>query len=234
MEMKTSKIINSILSIVVLVLLVVTGQMTWQQFGEKGVDTISNAIDESEEPTTVSTDDELSIANNVQTFTSQDLGIRFRVSQQSDQGNGQITVRRWGNRVMVSPAALPANSGQSVFVFEKAASEDLLTAVKRQFLAGYAFEDCRAAVTDAPSTSSTIGSTFQIVQIQVPSRFRGDVEKMLLEAEKCPDVFTTTNGMAYFVADSKHPTQFAFFDIGQYPINAENEMMWQDTLEFLK
>lgn len=234
MEKKTSTILNAVLSIVVFLLLVLAGQMTWQQFGERSIDTVSPLLANDGVSGTTPAEDEITISNGIQTFTSKDLGIRFRVRQSADQNSGPFVIQRWGQKVLVGLTSIGINNGQSVHVFEKGAEEDLVSAVNRQFLRGIPTSDCTATITGPPTSSSKIGSTFQVVQIQLPTPVRGDPEMMIAAAERCPDRYTTTNGVAYFITDANHPTQFAFFDIGQYPIEAEQGVLWQDTLEFLK
>ena len=60
------------------------------------------------------------------------------------------------------------------------------------------------------------------------------MEELDAKSQKCPKGYTETNGIAYFLTDTNHPTQFVFFSIGQYAIDGPNNTTWQNTIEFLK
>jgi hypothetical protein len=164
------------------------------------------------------------------TFTSPELGIRFTYLAELDGIGFNTEVQ--GDKVFVSAEGTDVTSGQYVQVFAKEPGQTLEEAIRAQLLAGYATEDC--LVVSAPMVNAQAPATYTFAQIDVP-RLPGDgLPELSAKAEKCPAGYVGINGLAYFVADSQHPDQFAFFSIGQYAILSANQVPWQNTFEFLE
>lgn len=170
---------------------------------------------------------------NVKTFTSDDLGIRFSYLEKQ-QTPGTIGAKQVGNKVYVYDISHPPDQGQYVEVFTKATSDSLKEALTKQFLKGYPTADCFAEKINDPVAKQKNPASFIFAHITFPRSPNDGMEEISTKADKCPKSYTETNGIAYFLMDSKHPTQFVFFSIGQYAIDGPGNTTWQNTIQFLK
>lgn len=170
---------------------------------------------------------------NTKTFTSNDLGIRFSYLEKQ-QVPGTIGVKQIGDKVYVYDITYPADQGQYVEVFTKTASDSLVQAITKQFLKGYPAADCFAETINDPVAKQKNPASFTFAHITFPKNPNDGMEEMSIKADKCPKSYTETNGIAYFLLDTDHPTQFVFFSIGQYAIDGPDNTTWQNTIQFLK
>ena len=166
---------------------------------------------------------------NLKTFSSKDLGVSFTyLADQDHDGKADIQVQEIGDKVYVSPFAVVA-SGQSVEVWKKDAKLTLAQAVTQQILKNYAAKDCFAVSYDV---SSRYGSNFVGAEISYPNATT-DLGTVQQYFQKCPTAYAKTNGLRYFLMDKNNPTEFAFFNIGQYPILGDNNNHdWPTTFTF--
>lgn len=167
----------------------------------------------------------------VKTFISQNLGVRFNY----DASQGDPVIEE-GNTVYVG-----GKKGQWVRSFTKAPSDDLATAIRKQFLAGISEKDCRVEVTHKSQAVDT--AQIAILGFGEPSAANpvvGSIEDPRFMNNPCPSEYRQTNGIRYFWMDKIHSNKFFFFSIGQYAILAEPNQStdriktWQDTFEVIK
>lgn len=159
------------------------------------------------------------------TFTSTGLGISFQYLDYQP-GWAATHVQHIGDKIYLAVGGAAITTGQSVQVFTKPADQSLADAIKQQILASYPSPDC--TVTVAPS--NIIGG-YQVAEIGYPPPTDSNAPYWD-NAAKCNETYAKTNGIRYFLYDPKHPTKFAFLDIGQYAILAHDMIPWQDTLTF--
>lgn len=163
--------------------------------------------------------------SNVKTFTSANLGISFNYLQK--QGDETFAVKELGNKVYVYWDAHPYTQGQYVEVFKSPTKYNSLDeALTSTILKGYDPQKC---------ILSPYGNKSETTTQRVISPFANsgdDLSVIEANAKNCPSPYTATNGIAYFQMDNNHPNTFVFFSIGQYPIEAGDKLMWQDTLKF--
>lgn len=170
---------------------------------------------------------------NLKTYTSKTLGITFTYLGKQD--TTEITTKELGNKVCVTydPQDNTCSKGQFVEVFNKEKTQTLADAIKKQFLSNYSEKDCfvKTNLTFSPNSNLAI-KNYEKAEIGFPASSDPN-DPGWQNADKCPAVYTTTNGIAYFLMDKNHPDKFLFFSIGQYPITSENNKLWQETLTFL-
>lgn len=160
---------------------------------------------------------------NQRIYTSNELGIRFKFIQQ--QGDTTIYIKRIAQRVYIYPGISQPEAGESVEVLLKEPSHTIQEAIKRRFLADFSDKDCTIIMRNtAPPGFIKAEIHATNVTDNLPLQSTG----------KCPLQYTTTDGVRYFLMDTKHPNVFMFFNIGHYPIQGTNDKLWEDTIEVLR
>ena len=166
---------------------------------------------------------------NLKTFTSVALKISFDyLETQPDYPKEKASVSVSGNKIYVFMGGKP-EAGQSVEIFQKIKTESVAQAIKRMFLQGIAEKDCFVKET---TDSKKYPQNFTTWVIAYPVDPNSDIPQFAQE-NNCPQGYTQTNGIAYFLGDISHPEQFVFLSIGQYGIYADTGKMWQETIKFL-
>lgn len=172
--------------------------------------------------------------SNSKKFTSTSLGISFSYLENQNQGHWTITVKEMGDKACVTYDTNDndCSKGQYVQVFQKTPADTLENAITKQFLKGYSTNDC-FVTTNYPYTNikPPLGfpSTYRIAVISFPAPT--DPNTGMQNANKCPRPYTAAGGLAYFLEDTNHPDKLFFFHIGQYGIEAENKLQWNQTVE---
>lgn len=169
-------------------------------------------------------------------FFSKDLGIAFYYTEK-DSGYS-VVAEEHGNKAYVYVQGPNANyaSGQWVEIFTKKASQTLKQAVEERFLKGIDSKDCFVAEEDFKNSKKMEVKGIKSAEIKYPLDENSETP-FFEQGIKCPKDYSMTNGMRYFLMDEAHPTQFAFFDIGQYGISSNTSSgspTWQDTIVFLR
>lgn len=166
---------------------------------------------------------------NLKTFTSDALKISFDYLQvQPDYPKEKTSVSVSGNKVYIYMGTKP-EEGQWVEVFQKDKNDTLAQAIKKQFLQGIADKDCFVVDSNA---QNKFPANYKLAEISFPYDPNSDIPMFATE-NKCPQTYTQSNGISFFLADTNHPDIFLFFSIGQYGINADGGKMWQETIKFL-
>ena len=204
-----------IVIIIILALIIITGYFALQLLGN------FRTSSSSPSPTPVVTQ------AGVKTYTSQALGVEFVYNPQQPNGGPQVNVKETGNKIYVYMANTQPETGQSIEVFNKNTNESLEASVRRQIFAQYPSKDCKVEVSQ-----SNIQGGYQVAEISYPKPTATD-EPWFVNANMCNVKYDQTNGMRYFLYDPKHPTKFAFLDIGQYAIFGAGEIAWQYSVTFL-
>lgn len=164
---------------------------------------------------------------NQKKYTSPRLGISFLYL--SPSGGSNWGIKEIGNKIYVYDFNFDYDSGQYLELFTKDSGQTLKQAIVQTFLEGYSSDDCLA--TSSPA-SGKYPATYIEGNIIVPGEFT-DMEEMSQKWQLCPQTYTRTNGISYFITDEDHPESFVFFSIGQYAISAGPDLTWQDTITFL-
>lgn len=162
------------------------------------------------------------------TFTSDKLGIAFYYSNTMGYDkNTTIKILDEGNKVYLYEKSMVPTTGQSIERFSKNPGDTLSQAISKKFLAGIPITDCFVKL-DPKKPSPTM--TKATIGYPIPENAD---QPNFTYGEKCPEHYSESNGMAYFLEDSNYPDRFYFVSIGQYGIPAQNskpDSMWQDTI----
>ncbi|MFA6042718.1 MAG: PsbP-related protein [Patescibacteria group bacterium] len=164
------------------------------------------------------------------TYTSATRGISFTYAP--TYADYKILVKETSSMLYVYTEDMKPEAGQFVQWFTKTASTPLKSAIEQQFLKGYSSADCFVITPDTYSASK-MGSGWNTARIAYPPA-AVNAENPWVGAEKCPKVYTASNGLSYFAEDKDDPTKFFFFSIGQYMIPAGSatvgEKGWEETV----
>lgn len=156
-------------------------------------------------------------------FTSYDLGITFIYPKKG------VTVKRMGMKVFVGQNPSLVTDGQYVEVFTKSEVPALTQILQSTFLVGYNAKNC--FVADA-AKSYTYPVGYEVKSINTPTPT--DMEDLDKKVALCPQPYTASNGISYFVSSTIRKDRYAFLSIGQYAIGGKtNSDTWQETLRFL-
>jgi hypothetical protein len=193
-------------------------------------------VEEQESPTTVPTQSVETNDSNLKTYHSSKFGLSFKYDQKSkDTADYFYGVEEKDNKIYVyyelknqkGELEKKIEDGQYVEVFTKDPEESLSEAITKKFLKGYSTKDCFVKTdgkSELPNNFETATISFPIVENSP------DDSPWWANADKCPKVYTSTNGVAYFAMDKNHPNKFLFFNIGQYLISA-GDKAWQETIQ---
>lgn len=170
---------------------------------------------------------------NGNTYTSKALGIEFNYATYLDVEKSLKTkISEKGNKIYVYNSSLQdPTQGQFVEVFNKEEKDSIDTAINKRFLSGISEEDCFVVTKADPDNPSFIQAT-----ISYPWPDKN--EPKFLFGEKCPENYKETNGISYFLMDTKHPASFIFLSIGQVPGPASSDLPnspeWFKSIRVLK
>lgn len=164
------------------------------------------------------------------------MSFLYMVNQGTDQ---TAAVKEEADKLYVYVQGLNSTSGPSgykngqwVQVFKKEKSTSLEDAIKNQLLSGYSEKDCFVVVKSIGFTTTHFPSNYKTATISYPKP-TDDTAPFFAGSSKCPQTYSETNGLSYFLEDTNFPDRFYFFSIGQYYINASKNQGWQETATFL-
>lgn len=158
-------------------------------------------------------------------FTSAKMGIRFRFLREQAGGDERINVSEEGNKIYVYPASLSPAQGQFIEQFNKSTEQSLENAIRTQLLTGKDPNRCLIS-------TQNIGSMVR-AEITFPSSNRESMDTFFADSDYCSKNYAQTNGLRYFIYDPSHPEKYFFISIGQYPITADKDTPWQETIEVI-
>ena len=204
-------------------------------FGAKnGPEQKSNMASNITPTTTQSISPTEAMRNIEKNFISQNLGIAFDYKQEPFSDGTKVKVKESDNKVYVYVAREGSNTdyktGQYVEIFQKDPGITLKEAIENKFLKGYSSNDCFVKNYDLNNPLPRYeGATISYPAPTDPNA------AWFENGDKCPPVYSESNGLSYFFYDKNFPNKFAFFSIGQYPIESGvGNKMWQDTFDFIK
>jgi hypothetical protein len=165
-------------------------------------------------------------------ISSEKLGIKVSYYSNPENKTGS---KIEGNRIyfyMNGPANVSDyKSGQYLEEFTKEAGSSLQAAIETGFLKNIAKDKCfvkviedtteyQKAIIDYPDTPCTDGSPAFV-------------------CNTCPEGYSRTNGISYFMYYKNQPKVFFYFSIGQYSLmmgsaQATSSLEWFNNVEFIK
>ncbi|MFA5155654.1 MAG: hypothetical protein WC453_04440 [Patescibacteria group bacterium] len=138
-----------------------------------------------------------------QTYYSDQLGVGFTYRPDDER---HPAISESGNKIMVGD--------QSVELFAKDPDLSLPQALQARFLAGYSPADCFVKVFPTADTEQQLPD-YVAATISFPPSDNPD-GPWWGGADKCPAIYTETNGLQYFLMNTAVPDKFLFVRIGQY------------------
>ena len=165
-------------------------------------------------------------------YTNPKVGISFKFST-LPFGDDVMDVKEVGNKIYYYDTKYVYTQGQYIEVFQKDSTDTLDIAIQKQFLGNISPKDC--FVKDAGANiQANFPSSYVLKIIGFPVDQNSDTPAFA-QSNKCPTPYTESNGIAYFLGDTKHPKTFLFLSIGQqsFPVEKNSRTGWQDTIKFL-
>lgn len=165
------------------------------------------------------------------TVINEQLGIK--VSYYSNPDN-ETQARAEGSKIYFSmPGPDAGGSGSSQFLegFSKDAGASLKEAIEKDFLSHVDQGQCFVEISgDTPA--------YQKAVISYPDTPCSDGGPAFT-CHACPDGYSRTNGLSYFIYYKNHPGQYFFYSIGQFSLlmgapAANPRLEWFNNVEFVE
>lgn len=154
----------------------------------------------------------------VNLYQNEEYGISFQYSNTLG-----LRVQQEGRKFYICDNK--DNCSQYVEVFYKDESQKLTEAIEEDFLEDYSPGKCWAVFNQEEGTTKKAVIGFQD-NLDRPG------EPWWVNAEYCPDGYTTINGLSYFYTDTSFPDRYVFFQIGQDVMPAYDNIPWNNTFKF--
>ena len=219
--------------VILLVLLAAAAYFAYTKLNPPPVETVVKETPEVQKPT-----EPTEPTSPEDWFTSTTLGIKFIEPFDTPE-----TTKVIGNRIYVDRKenADPTDvfSGQFVEVLSKQKNLSLTETLTQTILKDYSPNDCQVTVLPNPSFKSReIYKNFEYATVDVVGDYSDPSELEILR-EKCPAIYTQSNGLAYFMYDPEVPDKYAFVAVGQYLLQSQvvaegKTYPWNETIEFIK
>lgn len=144
-----------------------------------------------------------------------------------------MEIKEIDNKIYIYNPKYSYTTGQYIEVFQKTPTDTLDQAIQKQLLAGISPKDCFVKDTK-PDTAAAFPATYQVKTLGYPVDQNSDVPGFA-QSNKCPSPYQESNGLSYFLGDTKHPNVYLFFSIGQqsFMVDPKSNKPWHDTIEFL-
>lgn len=160
-------------------------------------------------------------------YISPNLKIAFNYLP--NQGGQKVAVKEVGNKIYIYADNTSFDNGQFVEVLSKDKNDTLAEAIEKKFLNGISKNDC--FVISENNNFKFYPASYSTAEISYPENNDPNTGPGEIPA-KCPQNYSRTNGIRYFLGDSNHPEKLLFISIGQYGISAGESINWQDTISF--
>lgn len=162
----------------------------------------------------------------IKTYTSSNLGISFRYDIGSLSDPLPLQVKEVSNKIYLYMGSFNPD-GIYVQVLSKDPADNLVTAVRKQFLQGYSEQKC--ILTVDTSKYSFLSSTYIRASAQ-PADSSQNYDNV--SKTDCPADLIGQAGSSYFLMDIAHPNKFLFFEISGGNFGADKGT-WDETVQFL-
>ncbi|MFH1171454.1 MAG: hypothetical protein V1778_02865 [bacterium] len=168
------------------------------------------------------------VGTSAHRYTSPASGISFVYAD--TVGGKTVKIREIADTIFVYIDGMAPEQGQYVRFFTKDSADTLKTAVEKRFLAGYSSTDCFMKST----TVRGLANGWEAAQVSHSLTTTPDDPYWWANAEKCPQGYTTANGISYFLYNPVLPTKFYYVSIGQYAIPSDTaDSGWESTVQLV-
>ncbi|KKT52959.1 MAG: hypothetical protein VE96_C0005G0048 [candidate division Kazan bacterium GW2011_GWA1_44_22] len=171
---------------------------------------------------------------NIKTYTSDNLKVSFQYF--NNEKTQVVNIRETVNKILLQVQGKKEKE-QSVEVFDKDPKDNLVSAIRKKFLADISRDDCKVMVLSLKKPNYF---SYNIETAEIQYGFAPVISSdPRISGSPCPSGYTQVDGVKYFWMDRNHPDRFFFFNIGQYSIFAEDPSLspsrsskhlgWEDT-----
>lgn len=154
------------------------------------------------------------------TFKSQKLGIEFTYeSKPVTGGETEVTATEIGNKIYLHTTKEKPEQGKSIEVFTKDPAMTFKQAIEQMFLKNYSQKDCY--VEEVPQDAQdTRPDNYMFAGISYPAPTDPN-DPFWKNGNKCPQPYSKTNAVQYFMFNPDVPNKFTFIILGQDSITTD-------------
>lgn len=201
---------RTIIAIVVVAFLAIIGVAIYGSFQdrepvrEQDADTVNNP------PQTPTASGQLT--ENARTYTSDQLGILFTYNSRPAD-NFEVRVTETGNKIYLHGTNERPEQGKMIEVFDKQPSLSLAEAIRQRFLAGINESTCFVQELTRDQNDPR-PPTYSFAEISYPPPSDPNAP-FWQNSARCPQPYSKTNAVQYFMMNSQVPGKFVFISLGQ-------------------
>ena len=171
-------------------------------------------------------------AEGTKLYYSDRLGIGFTYIPEPDLAPGYVV------SVVEEESKIIVDEEQSVEVFTKNPKMTLEQAITERFLKGYDPEKCFVKIYDADIEVDAPGYVAAGISFPEPEN---PEDAWWTNNVDCPQNYSETNGVSYFLMNTEVPEKFVFVEVGQYAAASDGivdangqEYNWSHSIRILK
>jgi hypothetical protein len=259
---KNNKIIFITILIIVVLAISIVGVFAFQQKKSSAnqqqlrtptQDTVGPTNIPADTPTENAQSPESDLGGESVSYTSDKLGLTFSYAPTYSSWNYVAYILEEDSKIYVGPKRYYEDNPESfkshfIEVFAVEVGLSVKEDIQKRFLSGYPPEDCYVTdpkkFNDSNNTTSSfpLGDNYRYIDIEA-SGSREDMESWMEAIAKCPQTYTSSNGVSYFAFDTTKPDKYIFYSIGQeppWPASTESYgeggsgISWIQTIEFTR
>lgn len=179
------------------------------------------------------------LTEGAQTYTSEALGVTFTYNPKPVESFSVIVTEK-GNKIYLHGMTEKPEQGKMIEVFSKAANQTLAQAITEDLLKDYKPADCFAVdIVRVPTDPRP--SSYSYAEISYPAPANSQ-DPFWVNGAKCPQPYSKTNAVQYFMANSAIPAKYVFLQLGQDSITDDgrvpgpdgNKSDWSSSIRIIK
>ena len=171
-------------------------------------------------------------------YYSEKLGVGFTYLEATDIKGADVTVTEIGSKIYVHLSNENPEEGKSIEVFTKDPDISFHKAIENKFLVGIDPKDCFVSTNDVrePKLLNYISAEISFPYSTDPNGWWG------LNSDRCPEYYSETKGVQYFLMNNDVAGKFLFVKLGQDVIASDGTpwpeewggVDWSDSIQILK
>lgn len=239
MNINSKGFTNIILVVVIVILLGTVGYFAFVKKSEPIAQqsTSTQIINPTKTPITTLTPVTQQNLNSIFELSKKEAGTKIYYSEKLGVGFTYLSPSANYTPKITESASKINLDGQTIEVFTKDPKLTLAEVIKSKFLQGYNSNDCFVKTYE---TSEQKLSTYVSAGISFPPTNDPDAP-WWQNSDKCPQHYSETNGVQYFLMNKDVPGKFLFVRIGQdsaasdgTPLTADGGFNWSHSIRILK
>jgi len=171
-------------------------------------------------------------------YYSEKLGVGFTYLEAIYFKGADVTVTEIGSKIYVHLSNENPEEGKSIEVFTKDPDISFHKAIENKFLVGIDPKDCFVSTNDVrePKLLNYISAEISFPYSTDPNGWWG------LNSDRCPEYYSETKGVQYFLMNNDVAGKFLFVKLGQDVIASDGTpwpeewggVDWSDSIQILK